>query len=159
MVNGVPEGGVFDLENVDADAPAKEAPSPAHLLASVQHVLAALCFSHRPISYLEPKMIGVFVDRILLDHLKRKPGDTTVATEMGRRLNVKDKTTRQSVGNTEPSKHELSFGIGYRHIQIHALPNQYAGDRAFDDAAEERLRKMYHRLNSSLSGQNRLFAK
>ena len=95
VVNGVPEGGVFDLENVDADAPPTEAPSPAHLLASMQHAPDVLCFSHRPMCYLEPKMIGVFVDRMLPDHLKRKPGDTAVATEMGRRFNVKDKTTRQ----------------------------------------------------------------
>ena len=152
VVNGVLEGGVFDLEIVDTHAPPKEAPSPAHLLVSVQHALAALCFSHRPMCYLEPKIIGVFVDRILPDHLMRKPGDTTVATEMGRRLNVNDKTTRQSVGNTEPSKPELSSGIRYRHIQIHAPPSQYAGDRALDDAAEERLRKMYHSLKSALSG-------
>ena len=41
-------------------------------------------------------------------HLKRKSSDTTVATEMGRCLVVKDKTTRESAGNTDSSKHEVT---------------------------------------------------
>ena len=62
------------------------------------------------------------MDRVLPPHLKRKPSDTTVATEMGRCLAVKGKTTCESAGNTRPSKHELTYGIRYRHIQIHAPP-------------------------------------
>ena len=93
------------------------------------------------------------MDRVLPPHLKRKPSDTTVATEMGRCLAVKGKTTRESAGNTRPSKHELTYGIRYRHIQIHAPPppRPIPGDRAFNDPVEERCRKMYHTLHVALS--------
>ena len=63
---------------------------------------------------------------------------------MGRRLAVKDETTRESAGHADPFKHELTYGIGCRHIQIHGPPSPYASDRVFDDLAEECHRKMYH---------------
>ena len=50
--------GGFNLENVDARAPPKEAPT--HLRAGVQHALAALtawlCFTHCPMCYCKPMM-------------------------------------------------------------------------------------------------------
>ena len=121
-------------------------------LAAAPQALAALCFSHLPMCYPEPKMIGVFTDRVLHPHFKPKTKDTTVATGMGHRIDVKDKTTRELAGHINPSKHELSFGIRYRHIKIHAPPSQYAGDRVFGNPAEEKRRHMYHTLCPALSG-------
>ena len=66
--------------------------------------------------------MGVFVDRVLAPNLTHKARDTTLATEMGHRLDVKHGTTRESAGNANPSKHELSFGIWCRHIEIRAPP-------------------------------------
>ena len=40
-------GEVYNLENVDADAPPKDPPPPTHHVAGVRHVLAALCFCDR----------------------------------------------------------------------------------------------------------------
>ena len=67
-------------------------------------------------------MIGVFVDRSPPPHLEHKARTTTVDTKMRHGPDLKDRTTRESAGNTNPSKHDASFGIRYRHIQIHAPP-------------------------------------
>ena len=45
-----------------------------------------------------------------------------MGTETGHRLHVKDKTTRESAGSTNRFKHDVSFGIWYRQIEIHAPP-------------------------------------
>ena len=102
------------------------------------------------------------MDRMLPPHLKRKSGDTTVATDLAG-LAVQDKTTRQLAGNTDPCEHELTYGIRYRHLWTsiwhlwtsiwhHGLPSKHAGDGIFDDVVEERRQKMYHTLLPTLLG-------
>ena len=54
---------IFNWGNVDAHESPSESPSLAHLLVGVQHTLAALCFSHRPMCYIEPKLVGLFAHR------------------------------------------------------------------------------------------------
>ena len=62
------------------------------------------------------------MDRAPPSPLKCKLGNTTVATKMGRYLAMKNKTTRESGRHTDPSKHDLTKWMQYRHIHVHAPP-------------------------------------
>ena len=67
-------------ELIDADTANTEVPEPGDTQSRLQHALAALCLRHKPSETIEPRMLRVFLDRVVPDAYRIQPKDTLLAT-------------------------------------------------------------------------------
>ena len=139
------EGGL-----IDADTANTEVPEPGDTQSRLQHALATLCLRHKP-SEIEPRMLRVFLDRVVPDAYRIQPKDTLLAVLMHKHFSIPVLTTREAMGKTSPSKHETSYGVQYRNLCIVGPDPKYNTDRTFAEESEERLRVHYMCLKSILS--------
>ena len=93
-------------ELIDADTANTEVPEPGDTQSRLQHALAALCLRHKPSETIEPRMLRVFLDRVVPDAYRIQPKDTLLAMLMHKHFSIPVLTTREAVGKTSPSKHE-----------------------------------------------------
>ena len=138
-------------ELIDADTANTEVPEPGDTQSRLQHALAALCLRHKPSETIEPRMLRVFLDRVVPDAYRIQPKDTLLAMLMHKHFSIPVLTTREAVGKTSPSKHETSYGVQYRNLCIVGPDPKYNTDRTFAEESEERLRAHYMYLKSILS--------
>ena len=138
-------------ELIDADTANTEVPEPGDTQSRLQHALAALCLRHKPSETIEPRMLRVFLDRVVPDAYRIQPKDTLLAVLMHKHFSIPVLTTREAVGKTSPSKHETSYGVQYRNLCIVGPDPKYNTDRTFAEESEERLRVHYMYLKSILS--------
>ena len=138
-------------ELIDADTANTEVPEPGDTQSRLQHALAALCLRHKPSETIEPRMLRVFLDRVVPDAYRIQPKDTLLAMLMHKHFSIPVLTTREAVGKTSPSKHETSYGVQYRNLCIVGPDPKYNTDRTFAEESEERLRVHYMYLKSILS--------
>ena len=138
-------------ELIDADTANTEVPEPGDTQSRLQHALAALCLRHKPSETIEPRMLRVFLDRVVPDAYRIQPKDTLLAMLMHKHFSIHVSTTREAVGKTSPSKHETSYAVQYRNLCIVGPDPKYNTDRTFAEESEERLRVHYMYLKSILS--------
>ena len=87
-------------ELIDADTANTEVPEPGDTQSRLQHALAALCLRHKPSETIEPRMLRVFLDRVVPDAYRIQPKDTLLAMLMHKHsANMRPRT----VYNTETS--------------------------------------------------------
>ena len=123
-------------ELIDADTANTEVPEPGDTQSRLQHALAALCLRHKPSETIEPRMLRVFLDRVVPDAYRIQPKDTLLAMLMHKHFSIPVLTTREAVGKTSPSKHETSYGVQYRNLCIVGPDPKYNTDRTFAEESK-----------------------
>ena len=96
-------------------------------------------------------MLRVFLDMVTPKQYAISPRDTLLAMLMHKKFEIPVLTTREAVGKTTPSKHEISYGIRYRNLCIVGPDPKYNTEHTFAEEADERLRDHYKFLKSVLS--------
>ena len=111
---------ILELEGepIDADTANTEVPEPGDTRSRLQHALAALCLQHKPSETIEPRMLRVFLDRVVPDAYRIQTKDTLLAMLMHKHFSIPVLTTREAVSKTSPSKHETSYGVQCRNLCI-----------------------------------------
>ena len=111
--SGPEDGGSleFEAEIIDADVVNVELPEPGDMQSRLQHALAAPCLRHKPYETIEPRMSTVFLDTVTPKQHAISPKDTLLAMLMHKKFEIPVLTTREAVGKTTSSKHEISYGI------------------------------------------------
>ena len=103
-VQQLPEPGLeLEGELIDADTSNTEVPEPGDTQSRPQHALAALCLRHKPSGIIEPRMLRVFLDRVVPDAYRIRPKDTLLAVLMHKHFSIPVLTTREAVGKTSLS--------------------------------------------------------
>ena len=141
----------FEGELINADTANTEVPEPGDTQSRLQHSLAALCLRRKPSESIEPRMLRVFLDRVVPDAYRIQPKDALMAMLMHKHFSIPVLTTREAVGKTSPSEHETSYGVQYRTLCIVGPDPKYNTDRTFAEESDERLRAHYMYLKSILS--------
>ena len=100
-------------ELIDADTANTEVPEPGDTQSRLQLALAALCLRHKPSETIEPRLLRVFLDRVVPDAYRIQPKDTLLAVLMHKHFSIPVLTAREAVGKTSPSKHETSYGVQF----------------------------------------------
>ena len=98
-------------ELINADTANNEVPKPGDTQSRLQHAIVALCLRHKPSESIEPRMLRVFLDSVVLDAYRIQPKDTLPAMLMHKLFSNPVLTTREAVGKTSPSEHETSYGV------------------------------------------------
>ena len=138
---------------VDADTANIEQQAPGDTISCMQGALAELCFKHEAGSFLQPKMLKVFLETILPAHCLPglRPSNTRLGLLVTKRFSVKDLTGREALGNTLPSKHVTGFGTRYRHLKVTPPDQKYDTEHSFTAAADEQRRQHYKFLKATLA--------
>ena len=82
-------------ELIDADTANTEVPEPGDTQSRLQHALAALCLRHKLSESIEPRMLRVFLDRVVPDAYRIQPKDTLLAMLMHKHFSIPVLTTRR----------------------------------------------------------------
>ena len=89
-------------ELIDADTANTEIPKPGDTQSRLQHALAALCLRHKPSKTIEPRMLRVFLDRVVPAAYRIQPKDTLLAMLMRKHFSIPFLTTREAPANMRP---------------------------------------------------------
>ena len=143
---GPQDGGNLEFagEMIDADVVEVfnvELRETANVQSRLQHALAAPFLRHRPSETIEPPMLRIFRDTFTPKQYATSPKDTLSAMLMHENFEIPVLTTREAVGKTTPSKHEISYGKLPKYNTVHM----------FAEEADECLRDHYKFLESVLS--------
>ena len=115
---------------IDADTANTEVPEPRDTQSRLQHALATLCLRHKPSDSIEPRMLRVFLDRVVPDAYRIQPKDTLLVMLVHNHFSIHVLTTREAMGKTSRSKHETSYGVQYRNLCIIGRDPKYNTGRS-----------------------------
>ena len=102
----------FEGDLRDADSANAEPLEPSDVQSKVQHALGDLCLHHNPSNTIEPRMLRVFLDKVVPKTYTTHAKDALLATLMhkkcaqARKNTIPVLTARAAIGKTTtPSKH------------------------------------------------------
>lgn len=112
----------YSDHDVDANAPPEEEVDAQSLKGQALRALGRLCFEHCPMEYIYPQDRRMLLQKLLPLQYQPDKNDTVMERTVVAKLNITAMTAAECRGLSSPSRHRITGGMVWRHVQIRVPP-------------------------------------